>query len=551
MARVKLTGPDGRTAWLNVPENASEQDIQGAVTSAMDNWGSEQPKSMPWSDVPMTALKNVPKSAAEFGGNIAHAVTHPVETVKTLADVAYGGASKAAGALGVPMDPTAKAERERSFDAVKDFYADRYGNMEGLKQTIANDPVGVLADASAVVGGAGSLGARAPGVVGKASRAVRTAGNAVNPVTAAAKAIKLTGSKVVAPAVGVLTGAGAEPLRAAARAGYQGTRAFVDNMRGNAGINDTIEMAQSALGKVRQDRSAAYKQGMQNVHGQQVLINEQPMLQAVANARQKTHFNGVPYAEDASKVVADIEAKVAEFRNLPMNQYRTPEGMDALKRAIGEIRQSTQPGTLARNIADDVYNSIKSEISRQVPEYAKVMDDYSNASDKINDLQKTFSLGERAAPDTTARKLQSVMRNNVNTNYGRRTKLMDELAVHEPDLPAALAGQTLSSPTPRGLQALGATGAGIGGFTNPAALLALPFMSPRLMGEVAHAGGKGAAKVAAIAKKLHMSPERVSAILLGINQAEQVADAPLRGGSGPRYDESGKPRKNSFGVLSR
>lgn len=529
MPRAKLTGPDGRTAWLNVPDDASEEDIQGAIKGAMSNWPTAQDQQpMPWSEVATSAVKNIPKSAAEFGGNIAHAVTHPVETVKTLADVGYGGLSKAAGAVGVPMDPTAKAERERSFDAVTGFFGDRYGGVENIKRTIANDPVGFAADASTVLTGGAALPARAPGVAGKVAQTVGAVGRAVDPIMAAAKAIKLTGKNVVAPVLGMTTGAGAEPIRAAAKAGYEGNRVFTDNMRGKAGINDTIDMAQSAVGQMRQERSAAYQADMQGVAAQGARMDTQPVRQAIGDARNKTHYHGVPLDEAATKVMDDIEAKFAEFGTLPHGKVRSAEGMDALKRSIGEIRQRTQPGTLSRNIANEVYHSIKGEITKQVPEYAKAMEGYSQASDQINDISKTFSLGEKAAPDTTARKLQSVMRNNVNTNYGRRTKLMDELAQYEPDLPAALAGQTLSSATPRGLQGLGASGAGIAGIThmNPYVLATLPLMSPRLMGEAAYGAGRVASGAGKSLNAMKMSPQALAEALLALYQADQIGQAP-------------------------
>lgn len=532
MPRAKLTGPDGRSAWLNVPDEATEEDIQRAIQGAMSQWPKAEAAPMAWSDVGSQAVQNIPKSAGEFVGNIAHAATHPVETVKTIADVGYGGLSKVAGAVGVPMDADAKAKREQSFDAVRDFFAERYGGVENFKRTLADDPVGLAADLSSVLAPAG-VAARAPGVAGKAGKVAQAASRALDPITLAARTIKGAGKNVVAPVVGVMTGAGGESIRAAAKAGYEGNRVFLDNMRGKAGINDIIDMAHSAMDKIRQERSAAYKADMQGVAAQQARMDTGPVRQSIADARAKTHYHGVPLDEEATKVIDAIESKFGEFGRLPHGTVRSAEGMDALKRSIGEIRQRTQPGTLARKVADDVYHSIKGEIVKQVPSYARAMEGYSQASDHINDLTKTFSLGERAAPDTTARKLQSVMRNNVNTNYGRRTRLMDDLARHEPELPAALAGQTLSSATPRGLQGLGATGTGIAGAThmNPFIMGLLPFMSPRLMGEAAYGVGRVGAGVRRAGEATGVTAQGLAETLLALYQAGQLdqAQPELRG----------------------
>ena len=66
------------------------------------------------------------------------------------------------------------------------------------------------------------------------------------------------------------------------------------------------------------------------------------------------------------------------------------------------------------------------------------------------------------------------------------------------DLMPALAGQALSSFTPRGLAGQGAAlGIGAGGAltVNPAALAALPLTSPRLVGMGAYGLGKATSKI--------------------------------------------------------
>jgi hypothetical protein len=87
--------------------------------------------------------------------------------------------------------------------------------------------------------------------------------------------------------------------------------------------------------------------------------------------------------------------------------------------------------------------------------------------------------------------LQSLTRNNVTTNYGQRIALAEQLAAQGGnEIMPALAGQAMSTYTPRNLAGQsGAVGAGLGAFSNPAMLAALPFMSPRLVGEAAYGAG--------------------------------------------------------------
>ncbi len=544
-------------------QNAPEADIDGYIASegVTLNQVKNHKSSMGWGEVATTAVSNIPASAARFGGAIVDAVAHPVDTVKTLADVGYGAGSKvvgaAANAVGIDMDQEAKAKREASFDAVANFYAERYGGVENFKKALAEDPVGVAADLGTVLSGGSSLASRIPGVSSAVSKAGRLADSAaaatgkleqplratgkasaavargiLNPVEGAVRATSTVANKIGAPVIGMMTGVGAVPVRAAAKAGYQGNGAFLEAMRGNKPVSDSIDAAKSAVSQLHNERSAAYKANMAATNPQVVgsLLSGRPIVQAINNAKGKVYFNGVAKDVEAAKVVADIEAKFGEFYNLPHQQFRTVEGFDALKQSIGEIRQRTQPRTLARNVADQVYNEVKATIVQQAPSYAKAMRDYASASDKIDDISRTFSLGEKAAPDTTARKLLSVMRDNVNTNYGNRTRLMEELATKQPDLIPAIAGHTMSSGTPRGLQALGATGAGIAGIThlNPYMIAALPFMSPRLMGEAAYGTGRAARMIESMSRKTGLSKEQLAQILLGTRAAGEIGQAAER-----------------------
>jgi hypothetical protein len=100
---------------------------------------------------------------------------------------------------------------------------------------------------------------------------------------------------------------------------------------------------------------------------------------------------------------------------------------------------------------------------------------YQEASELTKEIERALSLGNRASADTSMRKLQSLMRNNVNTNYGNRLDLAGKLeAAGGQEIMPAIAGQSLNSFTPRGLQGMAATGLGGFGLANPATLAALP-----------------------------------------------------------------------------
>lgn len=488
------------------------------------------PKSRSWSDVPGEALQNLGPSALRFGEAVAQPIMHPIDTAKNLGLIIAGGTRKAAQAvlpasafnyLDSMSDPNVMGEADAKASAVVQFFKDRYGSAEALKATLATDPVGAAADAATVLTGGGAALARAPGTVGRAGVAIQSAGTAIDPLQMATRAGGAALSKVAAPVAGALTGTSPENFRIAAQAGMNGNREFVDHMRGNADINAPVATARDALGQIRQDRSAAYNANMASVKASPMTVNMGPIGTAITDAENMVYFNGLSRSGAAEKVLDAVKAKVDEWRNAPFIATRSPEGIDALKQAIGEIRQATPPRTLEREIADHVYRATKAEIVRQAPEYAKAMGDYSKASEVIDELTRTLSLGEKAASDTALRKLQSTTRNNVNTNYGARAKLLDELAKHEPDLPYMLAGQSLNSPMPRGLAGMGPWAEMIAAVThaNPMTLAVMPFQSPRLMGEAAHAIGKGGALAHAVGRKAKINKRRASAGVLGMFQA--------------------------------
>lgn len=134
-----------------------------------------QPKAEPqqehigtWAEVPSAAAKHLVPSAISAGEAIAQPFLHPIQTYENIRDLGHGVLQKA-GIMSGDED-TSKV------DAVMKMVADRYGSMDKLRDTIANDPAGFVLDASTVLTGGGGLAARAPGLIGKAGEAARAVG---------------------------------------------------------------------------------------------------------------------------------------------------------------------------------------------------------------------------------------------------------------------------------------------------------------------------------------------------------------------------------------
>ena len=307
---------------------------------------------------------------------------------------------------------------------------------------------------------------------------------------AGGRLLKRGSSAAVKGILGATTGVGGEAIGTAYQAGKSGGTSFLDNLRGNVPMTDVLDEAKSALTNMRLNRSSQYKQGMAGVSADKSVIDFTPIDKAVSALRSMGNYKGQVINKNASGTVDEITGLVSEWKNLDPAEFHTPEGLDALKQALGDVRDATQFGTPGRKAADTAYNAVKNEITQQAPTYSKVMSDYSQASDTLKQIENTLSVKPNANVDTSMRKLQSLMRNNVNTNYGNRLGMAQQLESNGAEILPAVAGQALSSLTPRGLATLGASGGAIASLaTNPAALAALPLTSPRIVGEAAYGLG--------------------------------------------------------------
>lgn len=291
--------------------------------------------------------------------------------------------------------------------------------------------------------------------------------------------------------LGLMTGAGSETFGTAYKAGKEGGTSFLENMRGKVDPSEVIESAKDALSQMRIDRGNQYRSGMIDIANDKAIIDFTPIDKVAESLKKMGTFKGQVINKNAAGTVDEISDVVNQWKSLDPAEYHTPEGLDALKKSIGDIRDATQFGTASRKAADTAYNAVKTQIESQAPTYAKVMKDYSQASKALSEIENSLSIGNKASTDTALRKFQSLMRNNVNTNYGNRLSLAKALEDQGADILPAVAGQAASSFTPRGLQGLAASGIGATGLmtTNPIALATLPFTSPRLMGEAAYGLG--------------------------------------------------------------
>lgn len=460
-----------------------------------------------WGDVPLEALVNIPSSAGEFIGGMYQAARHPIDTGKNLFAAGQGAAVNLAPKGYIdwlnkvqPGMAQKRAEVSKVADAVGQFYKDRYGSEEGFKKTLATDPVGALSDASAIFGGAALAAPKAS----TAANVLKSASTYTNPVSLAGKAVSKTapyvGGKVADVIGGIGTHTGGESLRQAASAGMKGGQAaksFTENMRGQVPMTDVLEAAKANLDDMGRAKAAEYRAGMAQVSGDKTVLDFNGIDKALQDAGQTVTFKGQVKNQKAAEVVQKMADEINNWKNLDPVEYHTPEGLDALKQKVGAMVESIPfEEKTARMVGNKIYHSIKGEITKQAPVYADVMKGYAESSEQIKEIERALSLNNKASVDTAMRKLQSLTRNNVNTNYGNRVDLARQLEKQGGrQLMPALAGQALNTWTPRGLGGAVAGGLGLGGYAAGGPALAVPVLaaqSPRLMGEAAFKTGQAA-----------------------------------------------------------
>ncbi len=447
-----------------------------------------------WSAVPGQALQNSPHSAGQFLENTLTPFVHPIATGQALGAIGAGLAAK----IGIGNADQSAA------DAVGQFFKDRYGSVDALKSTLANDPIGVLSDAATVLTAGAGAAERAPGVVGDIAKAAGTVGRAIDPMTyasAVARGAMRPVGTVAANMLGLSTGTGADTIKGAVQAGRDAQTGFLEQMRDRVPFDSVVDRANDAADAMGAERNAAYRTRMADVSADKTALDFAPIDKALNDARSLAFYERGGESrvmnQPAAAAHAEISDLVGQWKQAPAD-YQTPEGFDALKQAIGGVREGTSPGTKARVLADRVYNAVRDQIAAQSPAYSRTMQDYANASQQLSDIQRTLSLNPGASTDTAARKLLSVSRQNVNTNFGQRQKLVDMLAKYDPALPALIFGRAMSPATPTGGARIGASallngGVAYGAFLHPAALPGLALSafasSPRAVGEAAYGLG--------------------------------------------------------------
>lgn len=450
----------------------------------------EQPKSV------LGFAGNVLKSTGSLIGNTAKGlvnVLNPNLQNNTLANAAalLAGAAKSTFTLGHSSTAT--------FDNFTRLMDERYGGLNKIGNTLYNDPAGVALDLSTVLDPAG----RAIGMAGDASKIsqVSRAGelttkvaDAINPLARTADVVKGVtkfGGNRLAQGLGVSTGTGDALKTTFLNPSTDQAKA----MRGATTGEDILKEAKTDLGNLKTTRGTTYRSQLADIKEANVPQNI-ASIQSKANSlldefrvKQLPDETGKPILNFDASTIADPaeQARIQRIYNDVTNwKDQTAVGLDTLKRRVAS---EFSPNSDVRAFTQAIKSTISQQLKDTVPGYEKMTSTYEKASNLIEDITKTLSLGDKASVETGIKKLASALKEN---NEMRAELLQQLQSAGTKDLTGMVAGNQLNSWVGRG--ALSKVGeGGIFGLAalmhNPATLSGLLFTSPRLMGELARGLG--------------------------------------------------------------
>ena len=439
-------------------------------------------------------------STVEMGKGMVSAVTHPAETLGAIGQIGTGFASQAAGALGATQDPAKKAKDEALAKALQGHYAQTYGSWKGFKKALGTDPASIAMDLSTLVLGPAGAGAKGAGLV-KTGAALSKAAEFTDPIQLALKTAKLpfrAAGKIVPLAQSFSTGKDANFLAMAAKAASskatpEERAAFQAHMTKKAQPSEIVDRIDYGLDELAKKRSADYIKKQKALTGGNLQpLSFQNLTDAFKDRVQqnrvtdpRTGFFGVKNP-NVESIMDEIGTEISRYSAQPVNSVaHTLEGFDALKQYINQIRNKYKNDPQAYQAGTLMHKEILKELIAKEPEYGKLMNQYSRASDEMAAIRERFGAGRNLSDETV---LKKVMKSKF--GKGKESEnLLSALSQYDSTIPYMIAGHALSDVFPGGLRQALMYSAPL----NPAGLVGgaahLAASSPRAMGSLNYAAG--------------------------------------------------------------
>ena len=450
---------------------------------------------------------NVLKSGGRLIEGTVDALIHPFRTVNTLGKVGLGTLSNIGEFLGLD---SGQGENNQLVDEIARMYKQRYG--KDLGKTIYEDPVGVLADLSVVLGGAAGLA----GKIGKLGGATETANlaskvggfaNKIDPLQMAGRGLSKIGvtpgniagkvGTLASDALGVTTGQGGEVIRQVFGSARKGSKAAQNAMRGAVTEDDIIKNAKLAKQAIEKNRSEIFPGLDLKNTGKTHDIT--PVYKAFSDKLDEFGVTVKPNGEldfttagltskDESRI-KELDSALKSYAQLPPDKLNSQVVQNLKKKAANLYDDSSQ----VRGFAETVRKGVDDILSADIEGYRQANEDFSQLSGLIKELNKELSL-KNENTSTTFRKLVNTLKGANNEKRARLVAVLDKYGAG--DILDQIAGLNVSKMTSNGITPsfLGG-GLAFSDLATPAKIAGLPAFSPRLVGEGANLAGKAVGKI--------------------------------------------------------
>jgi hypothetical protein len=490
------------TDLLGRAKSEREETINRVMPPALSLTPRGEPKDMTWTETGKQAVKNLPSSAYRAAESVVHPFLHPIETYESVKELGKGAVSKGKGYLGYEQDPQQKAKDEAAINAVRDFYASRYGSMAGFKHALAEDPASVLMDLSVPLTLGESAVAKIPGTLGEIAK-IGAISKATNPLSAipfatrmASKAIDVTpglgaAKKVVtdwaALAPEKMAGIAPGSIKTAIEAGFENNKPFVEQMRGTAPASNIIDRADDVFDKIASRQKSDYLNSMAGVRANQAPVSYGDINTTLAKSRSSIQPSGLPgQMPEAERALNEIQHWIETYQNNGLNSLGD---LDNLKKTIANIAENYRGNSQAYRVANELKDSVRSTIANKSPEYLEIMDRYGDAQEQLKNIK--YATGD--AKKTETQRLAKILSSSKDKT---KKSILEEMAKEDPDLAKAIAGLSMqdwkyhSMLSALGGGSLGYLGIGhpVGGFLGTIGGAAAS--SPRVLGELGYGAGK-------------------------------------------------------------
>ncbi len=410
-----------------VPQTPSSPTFQQQATSVSQVPSPVIPKedilrAKPVPSLPeavVSGVKAFPGDVTRLASSAMEAMISPIQTAENLKMVAKGLYSKISGV----NDPD-----EYVVDAIADDLKSKYGSYDNFKFSLAERPAQILNDASIVLSGIGSVGAKTANLMGYTRTAnvfskMAKVGQAIDPLRLTfqvTKPVRKLINKANKYIVGnMVTGVGEEFLEQAYR-DMPGKDRFLAALRGDEPLENFLDEAKGALSAVRAERGSRYAERLAQIKPLQQELNFEPIQKALLNKLNDYRIK-IDTLEDGTEHLNFSDAVVSNARDLriirnifkdvsrwPENpENLTPIGFDTLKRRLDDqvvIKGATKA------ITTELKNLVKNELVLQVPEYAEMTKDYQDLSHLIENVEDSLALGKNTKAQTAISKLSKMLR---------------------------------------------------------------------------------------------------------------------------------------------